>query len=477
MDKKNKEYGLPKENLAIFNNLDKPYSKKRVILLVAVGTEGWDCKSLTSVVLPRQETTKNFVLQTTCRCLREVMDASKENALIYLSSDNYETLDKELKENYQLSITDLSGEKEQNIRVQVRKPRLGKLKYKQIDAKYKIVKKTSPEVKKELIAFRFIDIKTRYTYDRSIISGNIGKSGLTGEVAIEDIKAGGAILFSYFSYSDFIYSLSASTYGLISENELSANYENELMDIYKSISQEMEWVLLNPHLELSDIIKIIASSFMDRIEYSKEVIEKETEIELLEWETGSEEIALYSPDGILYKFMPRISKEDARTYCRHPEDLMEDFFSNGNNIDPQDISFNYIPYKMDSEFEQNALAEMLKLAELKDIEVYFNGYKDEKLQSFWIQTPRGRYTPDFLILKRNGDKKYRCGQTVPIDKAIIIETKGKPYYNDEFRAKEKFIKEEFLRHNQHFSYHCFVDDGKNDFRKHLDTLKKLLKEF
>ncbi len=128
VDKKNKQYELPKENLAIFNNLDKPYSKKRVILLVAIGTEGWDCRSLTSVVLPRQKTTKNFVLQTTCRCLREVTDASKENALIYLSSDNYETLDKELKENYQLSITDLTEKKEQTIEAQIRKPKLGKLK-------------------------------------------------------------------------------------------------------------------------------------------------------------------------------------------------------------------------------------------------------------------------------------------------------------------------------------------------------------
>ena len=53
---------------------------------------------------------------------------------------------------------------------------------------------------------------------------------------------------------------------------------------------------------------------------------------------------------------------------------------------------------------------------------------------------------------------------------IIIETKGKPYYNDEFRAKEKFVKEEFLKHNNHFNYHCFVDEsGENDFTKHLDT--------
>ncbi|MBI4777913.1 hypothetical protein HY792_03205 [Candidatus Desantisbacteria bacterium] len=80
---------------------------------------------------------------------------------------------------------------------------------------------------------------------------------------------------------------------------------------------------------------------MDRVEYSREVIEKETEIELLQWETGNEEISLHSPNGTLYKFMPKISKRDARTYRRYPEDLIEDYFSNRNNIDLQDISFNY----------------------------------------------------------------------------------------------------------------------------------------
>ena len=60
VSKENRQYQLPRENLAIFNNLDKSYSDKRVILLVAVGTEGWDCKSLTAIALPRQKTTKNL---------------------------------------------------------------------------------------------------------------------------------------------------------------------------------------------------------------------------------------------------------------------------------------------------------------------------------------------------------------------------------------------------------------------------------
>ena len=123
----NKNYKLPKENLAIFHNLDQPHSLKRVVLLVAVGKEGWDCKSLASVVLPRRETTKIFVLQACCRCLREVEDAKKEKALIYLSPDNYQTLEQELKNNYRLTINDIQV-KQENFQAQIRKPQLGTVK-------------------------------------------------------------------------------------------------------------------------------------------------------------------------------------------------------------------------------------------------------------------------------------------------------------------------------------------------------------
>jgi len=469
-------FKLPKENLAIFNNLDKPYSKKRVILLVAIGTEGWDCRSLTSVVLPRQKTTKNFVLQTTCRCLREVIDASKENALIYLYADNYNTLDKELKENYQLSVTDLSERKDQNIEVKVRKPKLGKLKYKQIETKYRIIKKISPEIKKELLTFNISVIKNKYSYDSSIVSGSIGRNGLTSEVAVADVQLDHT---ASFSFEDFIYSLSFYSYGLFSEADLFNEYNQELLLVYKNIEKEVEWLLLNPYLDIVDINKMIASSFMERVEYTKEVIQQETEIELLEWDGSHNKMSFVSPKGVTYKFMPEISQRDYqgnRGYGKHPEYMEDDFFGEDNNCDPQEISYNYIPYKMDSGFEQNALTEMLKLSELKDLEVYFNGYKDERLQSFWIQTPRGRYTPDFLIIKRKENTKYKKGQTIPIEKAIIIETKGRPYYNDEFRAKEKFVKDEFLKYNNHLSYHCFIDDGENDFTKHLEILKKKIKE-
>ncbi|KOR28490.1 hypothetical protein TI04_10860, partial [Achromatium sp. WMS2] len=60
--------------------------------------------------------------------------------------------------------------------------------------------------------------------------------------------------------------------------------------------------------------------------------------------------------------MPKISQRDYlgnRGYGKHPKYMEDDFFGEDTNCDPQDISYNYIPYKMDSTFEQNALAEML----------------------------------------------------------------------------------------------------------------------
>ncbi len=474
VDKKNAEYRLPKENLAIFNNLDKPYSDKRVILLVAVGKEGWDCKSLTAVALPRQKTKKNFVLQTTCRCLREVDNASSEKALIYLSGDNYSTLDKELKDNYRLSISDIRSAEENRVKAIVRKPKLGIVKYNQIEIKYKIISRTAPEIKEKLSDFSISSIKNRFEYNNRLMSGKIGKAGITNKQYTKEIKGG---LPLQYRYSDLIYGVARETYGLISENILASEYKTEFCTIYNQIEKEINWIELNPLINIEDITKEIAACFTHYVKYSKEIIKTETKIELLEWESENRYITVFAPDGTVYKFMPQISRMDAKMYRRHPEDIIEDCFSENENIDPQNISFNYLPYRMDSAFEIEAFTQMLQMAELKNLELYYNGYKNGKLQSFYIQTPAGKYTPDFLILKREEWKKYIKDKNIPIEKMLIIETKAETYYTDQFRAKERFIKEEFLKENQHISYQSFIDDGTNNFQRHLTQLKEILKNF
>lgn len=477
--KENKKYELPKENLAIFNNLDKSYSDKRVILLVAIGTEGWDCKSLTAVVLPRQKTTKNFVLQTTCRCLREVKDAKKENALIYLETDNYDTLNTELKNNYQLQISDLKMGNNAFIDVQIRKPKLGKLKYQQIIRKWTIISQKETDKKAKLKSFNFRKIKNKYAYRENIIEAKIGKAGLVRE---RKVVYGSKDKEKELSFEDFLYQLSFASFYKFSESALLSNYELELSRVLKLINKEKKWIDNNPNIEMFDIIKQIALLLMEEIEYKTEIIKQNVEIELLEWETGNPKMSLYQSSGSICKFMPEITKrnsEGMRGYQKHPEYLEEDFFSekkNENNIDPQDISYNYIPYKADSDFERNALKEILKLSEMRNLEVYFNGHKDESLNSFYIQTPRGIYTPDFLIIKRKNNQKYRKdAKNTEIEKILIMETKGKIYYNNDFKQKENFVKNEFVKHNPNFKYRCFVDNGDNDFSRKIEEFTREIK--
>ena len=130
---------MPKSNEIDFYNLDKPTSNYRVILLVGIATEGWDCRSLTGVVLPnRHDNTKTFVLQTSCRCMRQVEDASKEKALIYLDPSNYESLDNELKKNYHIGIEDFqkNSKEYKDYPITKVKATLGKLKYDNVKIVY-----------------------------------------------------------------------------------------------------------------------------------------------------------------------------------------------------------------------------------------------------------------------------------------------------------------------------------------------------
>lgn len=467
---KDKKYQLPKENLALFNNLDKPYSTKRVILLVAVGTEGWDCKSLTAVALPRKDTSKNFVLQTTCRCLREVDDSEKEKALIYLNEGNYEILDAQLKENYRLSIADLKSGAGSNISLLIRKPKLGKLKYKQIRTNYRLVKKTITDYKDALEKFSFDNLSSYFEYSDIIETGTIGESGIVKKSNLETKKQ---MPKPIYNFTEFVYQIARKTFSRISEIELVNQYGPELENIIGKLNQKSQWIGNNPTMKFDDVVQYIASLLMDEIKYETETIEEDTEIELLEWDNEKPEIPIFAGSGAIYKTMPRIDGKDmAKKYQQRPHYFEDDIA----DTDTHNISYNFAPYKMDSDFERNALEEMLKMTELANLELYFNGYKDTYLQSFWIQTPRGVYTPDFLVIKRKDDKKYQDkNEKGEIEKVLILETKGGTYYNDEFKDKEKFVEEVFLKHNQNFAYKCLIDNGKNYFD--INEFKKALNNF
>lgn len=105
--------GDPKQTKAvdihIFNNLDSANAggnNKQFIILVGKGREGWNCRSLFGVALYREPKSKIFVLQATMRCLRQIGDGQQE-ATVFLSKENFDTLDSELRKNFNMTIDGL----------------------------------------------------------------------------------------------------------------------------------------------------------------------------------------------------------------------------------------------------------------------------------------------------------------------------------------------------------------------------------
>ena len=107
--KGNKQYPQPADSQMQFDILDKSISKIRVVLLVQIGKEGWDCKSLTGIILSQEgDCPKNMVLQTSCRCLRQVVKGTPETALIYLNDTNADKLNAQLLQQHHISLKEFS---------------------------------------------------------------------------------------------------------------------------------------------------------------------------------------------------------------------------------------------------------------------------------------------------------------------------------------------------------------------------------
>lgn len=107
------------EDIKNFNNLDvigTEGSKKQFIILVEKGREGWNCRSLLGIALFRSPKSKVFVLQATMRCLRQLTNEQLKTS-IFLSKENYDTLDDELRKNYNMEISDFGKSPNTNKKV------------------------------------------------------------------------------------------------------------------------------------------------------------------------------------------------------------------------------------------------------------------------------------------------------------------------------------------------------------------------
>jgi len=131
--KGNEQYAMPADSQLQFDTLDSSVSSIRIVLLVQIGKEGWDCRSLTGIILSQEsKCPTNMVLQTSCRCLRQVSKGAPETALIYLNADNAEKLNMQLEQQHHITIQEFQGANNEKTKLN-RYDRTGYLKLPKID--------------------------------------------------------------------------------------------------------------------------------------------------------------------------------------------------------------------------------------------------------------------------------------------------------------------------------------------------------
>lgn len=463
----NKVYPQPEGAETEFASLDTDFSKIRIVLLVQIGKEGWDCKSLTGVILPQKGVCPtNMVLQTSCRCLRQVIKNADETALIWLNKFNADTLNKQLKQQQNISLQEFNkGKHQKTIQIE-RFSRMDRLKVPPIDfyqlkVSYQtLITEEHPNTSQKLA-------------DESIFTGAdvtlIHKQDLAGKNLghyLAETEMG-----EYISFRQWLYQIVKESFRTLVLENLK-EHEVILKKIFERITlkDEMGNTRYDNRYDHDSIRSLIRRAFVPKRDFSVKEEIVPCEASLLQIER------LVSPVFVQddKPFFP--SQEDVKTIVDwdanaqnkvlSPEELalIEKMKKMGYPMpEPTDPypergqTYHYLPYRFDSglerEFFKDSVLPILKSYQ-SQLEIYFNG--DDTLTDFKIdcykQTGRewryiGKYVPDFLLLKRNEDGS--------ILRIIIIETKGEGFAA-KFADRRQFMETEFIhKNNDCFGYERF----------------------
>lgn len=488
----NKVYPQPEGAETEFASLDTDFSKIRIVLLVQIGKEGWDCKSLTGVILPQKGVCPtNMVLQTSCRCLRQVIKNADETALIWLNKFNADTLNKQLKQQQNISLQEFNkGKHQKTIQIE-RFSRMDRLKVPPIDfyqlkVSYQtLITEEHPNTSQKLA-------------DESIFTGAdvtlIHKQDLAGKNLghyLAETEMG-----EYISFRQWLYQIVKESFRTLVLENLK-EHEVILKKIFERITlkDEMGNTRYDNRYDHDSIRSLIRRAFVPKRDFSVKEEIVPCEASLLQIER------LVSPVFVQddKPFFP--SQEDVKTIVDwdanaqnkvlSPEELalIEKMKKMGYPMpEPTDPypergqTYHYLPYRFDSglerEFFKDSVLPILKSYQ-SQLEIYFNG--DDTLTDFKIdcykQTGRewryiGKYVPDFLLLKRNEDGS--------IHRIIIIETKGEGFAA-KFADRRQFMETEFIRkNNECFGYERFrflyLEDTFTKEEREKKTIKAI-KEF
>lgn len=447
--KGNSSYKVEEDAQFEFSTLDSPLSKKRIILLVGIGREGWNCKSLTGVILSqRNACPQNMVLQISCRCLREVDNAHKETALIWLNKFNAEKLNQQLQEQQYTTIAEFGGKKPDDLIVIQRYSRMERLKlppidYYQITINYNTVETAQvTNIGEYLRTYQLPHVDSTVIYTQGFDQSNAASESAAGY--------GIAEIANFRLWLDLIVKESL---GLLSIDTLTI-YESELKLLFDKITvRNGENLVYNIDIDQSKVRSNIRNCFAVRRSFNttEELVPEEAsllKVNALKSPIEDSKTAIYSPSQ---EKVAEIVSQDSKPVETISEEIRRYLIEHGLPLPDveksvNDRTYHYLPYHLDSKLEEDYLYSVINhIKSVPGVEFYFNG--DDTLTDFRIRcyTKRGRtwkldgyYYPDFLMLTRNSDNT--------INRVIIIETKGEGFAG-KFVPRKQFMEESFVKLN------------------------------
>ena len=466
--KGNKQYPQPADSQMQFDTLDNPISRIRIVLLVQIGKEGWDCRSLTGIILSQEgDCPKNMVLQTSCRCLRQVEKGMPETALIYLNDSNADKLNAQLQQQHRISLKEFQ-EAGSDSKVLKRYDRTKYLKLPKIDF-YQLRVNYVTQQLESANPVRDIPNADKGSKLAQAVVKTTDLTMETQTIQVDDEERG----IVPATFSAWLMDIVKGSFGTLTMAQLKP-HEDELRVLFNAITYERDGSrYYSSKFDRWTVEANVRKAFCDRRSFTttEELIPQESS--LLNIANFTATVSTTTPADYYPKqdLVERIILDDKGKLKvdANTKKLMELAEATGNTAilemlrkqsssHPQkNRSFHYLPYRTDSSFEQTFLDQVLAMAEVEnmDLEVYYNG--DRAMTEFKIKCYKGdagawryvgMYTPDFLIVKRKDGK---------IHKAIIVETKGAIYANDPtFKDKRSFMEREFTRqNNKAFGYERF----------------------
>lgn len=490
--KGNKQYPQPADSQMQFDTLDKPISKIRIVLLVQIGKEGWDCRSLTGIILSQEgDCHRTMVLQTSCRCLRQVDRGQPETALIYLNRTNGDKLVAQLQQRHHISLAEFAKGGPEKIEIKrydrTDYLKLPKVDFYQLKVSYETILEKDADPENGIIGAVVKPLAGM------VKTTNFSQENLGTDFDDEERGTEPSV------FSQWLYGLTWSSIGTLSMEQLN-HYRDELYTVFETITYERgEQKYFSSRYDRQATEANIRKAFCQQRDYRSRT------------ECIPEAASLLN----IANFSPVVYAQDTADYFPAQDVVEKIILDDRGKLKPdkntlqmmelaeqtgqaqvleilrrqivshpqKDRSFHYLPYRTDSGFEQIFLRDVLPLPEIAQfgLEVYYNG--DRAMTEFKIKCYKstghgwnyiGMYTPDFLIIQRRNER---------IHKALIVETKGKIYANDlSFKDKRAFVESEFLRQNnaafgyERFEY-LYLEDTMPDTERIVRTHEKICEFF